>query len=201
MAQRPKKRLDHVRDAIRLTHDSRHTEEASVSWITRDMFFHDTRHPKEVGAADSEALLTHLAVPQKVAASTHTHALSALLCLPRDVLRQPLDGPMDAIRARTPTRLPPVLTTEEAVQVIEALSATYALMATWLYGTGMRRMACRRLRVNGLDVAQQQIIVRDGMDDRVTRLSASLGVPLQDHLSRVHRLHAHDVAHRVAPVS
>jgi integrase len=201
MQQRPKKLLDHVRDAIRLKHYSRHTEEAYVTWIKRYIFFHDKRHPKEMGAAEIEAFLTHLAVQQKVAASTQNQALSALLFLYRDVLRQPLDGPIDAIRARTPTRLPPVLTTEEAVQVIEALSATHALMATWLYGTGMRRMACRRLRVNGLDVAQQQIIVRDGMDDRVTRLSASLGVPLQDHLSRVQCLHAHDVAHRVAPVS
>jgi integrase len=126
-----------------------------------------------------------------------------LLCLHRDVLRQPLDGPIDAIRARTPTRLPTVLPTEEALQVIEALSGTHALMAKLRYGTGMRRMACRRLRVKGLDVAPRQIIVRDGqgMDDWVTMLPASLGVPLQDHLSRVHRLHAHDGAHRVAPVS
>jgi integrase len=192
-----------VRDAIRLTHDSRHTEEASVTWITRDIFFHDTRHPKAMGAADIEALLPHLAGPQQVAASTHNQALSALWFLSRDVFRQPLDGPIDAIRARTPTRLPTVLTTEEALQVIEVLSATHALMATLLYGTGMRLMECLRLRVKDLDVAQRPIIVRDGkgLDDRVTMLSASLVVPLQEHLSRVQRLHAQDVAHRVAPVS
>jgi hypothetical protein len=81
METRPKKRLDHVRDAIRLKHYSLHTEHAYVTWITRSMFFHDTRHPKDMGAADIEALLTHLAVPQKVAASTHNQALSALLFL------------------------------------------------------------------------------------------------------------------------
>jgi integron integrase len=191
-----------VRDAIRLKHDSRHTEHAYVTWITRDIFFHDTRPAKEVGAADIEACLTPLAVPQKGAASTQSQALSAWLFLYRDVLRQPLDGPIDAIRARKPKRLPTVLTIEEVLQVIGALSGTYELMAKVLYGTGLRLMECLRLRVKDLDFAQLQIIVRDGkgMDDRVTMLPASLVVPLQDHLSRVQRLHAQDVAQRVAPV-
>jgi integrase len=183
MEQRPKKLLDHVRDAIRLKHYSWHTEEAYVTWIIRYIFFYDKRHPKDMGAEDIEAFLTHLAVQQKVAASTQNQALSALLFLYRDVLRLPLDGPIDAIRARKPRRLPTVLTKEEALQVIGALSGTHALMGKLLYGTGMRLMECLRLRVKDLDFAQWQIIVRDGkgMDDRVTMLPASLVVPLQEH--------------------
>jgi integron integrase len=202
MEQRPKKLLDHVRDAIRLKHYSRHTEQAYVTWITRDIFFHHKRHPKDMGAAEIEAFLTHLAVPQKVAASTKNQALSALLFLDRDVLRHPLDQPIDAIRARKPKRLPTVLTKAEALQVIGTLSGTHALMAKVLYGTGLRLMECLRLRVKDLDVAQQQIVVRDGngLDDRMTMLPASLVVPLQEHLSRVQRLHAQDVAQRAAPV-
>jgi integron integrase len=125
-----------------------------------------------------------------------------LLCLDRDVLGQPLNGSIDAIRARKPTRLPTVLTKEEALQVIDVLSGTHALMGKWLFGTGMRLMACLRLHVNDLEVAQQQIILRDGkgLDDRVTRLPTSLVVPLQAHLAQVQRWHAQDVAHRVAPV-
>jgi hypothetical protein len=126
MEQRPKTRLDHVRDALRLTHYSRHPEQAYVTWITRYIFFHDTRHPKDMGAAEVEALLTHLAVQQKVAASPPNQALSALLFLYRDVLRHPLEGSIDAVRARTPKRLPTVLTTEEALQVMGALSGTQA---------------------------------------------------------------------------
>jgi site-specific recombinase XerD len=163
MAPRPKKRLDYVRHAIRPTHDSRHTEEAYVTWITRDMFFHDTRHPKDMGAAAIEAFFTHLAVQQKVAASTQNQALSALLCLYRDVLRHPLDGPIDAVRARKPRRLPTVLTTEETLQVIETLSGTHALIAKVLSGIGMRLMEGLWLRVNDRDVARRQIMVRDGM--------------------------------------
>ncbi len=155
MEQRPKKLLDHVRDAIRLKHYSLHTEHAYVTWIKRYIFFHDKRHPKDMGAAEIEAFLTHLAVQQKVAASTQNQALSALLFLYRDVLRHPLDGPIDAIRARKPKRVPTVLTKEETLQVIGTLSGTYALMAKLLYGTGMRLMECLRLRVKDLDFAQQ----------------------------------------------
>jgi hypothetical protein len=72
MAPRPKKLLDRVREVIRLKHYSRHTEDAYVTWITRYLFFHDTRHPEDMGAADIEAFLTHLAGQQKVAASTQT---------------------------------------------------------------------------------------------------------------------------------
>jgi integrase len=156
MEPRPKTVLDHVRDAIHFTHDSRQTEEASVTWIKRFIFFHDTRHPKDMGAAAIEACLTHLAVQRKVAASTQNQAF-------------------DAVRARKPTHLPTVLTKEEALQIIEALSGTHALMAKWLYGTGLRLMTCRRLRVKDFDVAQRPIMVRDGpgMDDRVTMLPAS----------------------------
>jgi integron integrase len=202
MEPRPNKLLDHVRDAIRLKHYSRHTEEAYITWIKRYIFFHDKRHPKDMGAAEIEAFLTHLAVQQKVAASTQNQALSGLLFLYRDVLRQPLDGPIDAIRAHKPKRLPTVLTKEETLQVIGALSGTHVLIGKLLYGTGMRLMECLRLRVKDLDFAQRQIIVRDGkgLDDRVTMLPASLVVPLQEHLSRVQHLHAQDVAHKVAPV-
>jgi integron integrase len=112
------------------------------------------------------------------------------------VLNKPLDLPIDAIRAKKPKRLPTVLTKEEALRVIERLSGTYQFMGKLLYGSGVRLMECLRLRVKDLDFAQHQIIVRDGkgMEDRVTMLPEKLIVPLQDHLLRVKRLHAQDVA-------
>jgi integron integrase len=184
-----------VRDAIRLKHYSLHTEQAYVTWIKRYIFFHDKRHPKDMGGAEIEAFLTHLAVHQKVAASTQNQALSALLFLYRDVLRQSLDRPIDAIRARKPKRLPTVLTKEEALRVIGYVSGPYELMAKLLYGTGLRLMKCLRLRVKDIDFAQHQIVVRDGkgMEARVTMLPASLAVSLQEHLARVKPLHAKDL--------
>ena len=104
-----KKLLDQVRDAIRLKHYSIRTEEAYVSWIKRFILFHKKRHPLEMGAAEIEEFLTHLAVNENVAASTQNQALSALLFLYREVLHQDL-VPIDALRARKPKRLPTVLT-------------------------------------------------------------------------------------------
>jgi integron integrase len=160
------------------------------------MFVHDTRHPKAMGSADIEAFLTPLAVQQKVAASTQNQALSAWRFLDRGVLRQSLDRPIEAIRARKSTHVPTVLTTEAALQVMGSVSGTHELMAKWLYGTGRRLMECLRLRVTDLDFAPQQIIVRDGngMEDRVTVLPASLVGPLQEPWARVRRVHAQDVA-------
>ena len=109
--QHPKKLLEQVRDAIRLKHYSIRTEEAYVNWVKRYIFFHGLRHPAEMGAAEVEAFLTHLAVQENVAASTQNQALSALLFLYREVLHQDL-GPVDALRAKRPKRLPTVLTKE-----------------------------------------------------------------------------------------
>ena len=202
MERRPKKLLDQVREAIRLKHYSIRTEESYVTWIKRYILFHNKRHPNEMASAEIEAFLTHLAVQQKVAASTQNQALSALLFLYRDVLKKPLDFPIDAVRAKKPKRVPTVLTKDEALTVIERLSGPHRLMGKLLYGSGLRLMECLRLRVKDLDFAQCQIIVRDGkgMEDRITMLSESLISPLQEHLLHVKRLHAQDVAQGVGPV-
>ena len=97
-----KKLLDRVRDAIRRKHYSIRTEEAYINWIKRFILFHHKRHPNEMGAAEVEAFLTHLAVKENVAASTQNQALSALWFLYREVLPQDLDGPIDALRAKKP---------------------------------------------------------------------------------------------------
>jgi len=158
MEPRPKRLLDQVRDTIRLKHYSIRTEQAYIGWIKRYIFFHDVRHPAEMGTAEVEAFLTHLAVKENVAASTQNQALSALLFLYREVLCQDL-GPIDALRAKTcpersrrkPKRLPAVLTREEVRRVLDHLSGTHQLMAKLLYGSGLRLMECVRLRVKDLD--------------------------------------------------
>ena len=113
MDHQPKKLLDQVRDAMRVKHYSFRTEQAYVDWIKRYILFHGKRHPNEMGATEIEAFLTHLAVEQNVAASTQNQALSALLFLYREVLEMD-PGPVDAVRAKKPKRLPTVLTKEEA---------------------------------------------------------------------------------------
>jgi integron integrase len=194
--KRPKKLLDQLGEAIRLKHYSIRTEEAYVSWARRYILFHNKRHPKDMGSQEIEAFLTHLAVDQKVAASTQNQALNALLFLYRHVLRQDLDLPIEAIRAKRPKRLPTVMTREEVQRVLAALSGTHQLISKVLYGSGLRLVECLRLRVKDVDFAQHQIIVRDGkgMVDRITILPDSLINPLQEHLSRVQMLHQQDLA-------
>ena len=196
MEKRPKKLLDQVRDTIRLKHYSIRTEQSYVAWIKRYILFHQKRHPNEMGSAEIEAFLTHLAVKENVAASTQNQALSALLFLYREVLRQDLDGPIDSIRAKKPKRLPTVLTKDEVRRVIGELSGAHRLMAQLLYGSGLRLMECVRLRVKDIDFTQHLMIVRDGkgQEDRITMLPDSLIAPLQEHLQRVKRLHQEDLA-------
>jgi len=191
-----KKLLDRVRDAIRRKHYSIRTEEAYINWIKRFILFHHKRHPNEMGAAEVEAFLTHLAVKENVAASTQNQALSALWFLYREVLHQDLDGPIDALRACKPKRLPAVLTKEEVHRVLGQLSGDHLLMAKLLYGSGLRLMECARLRVKDVDFAYHTVVVRDGkgMEDRVTMLPDGVIPPLQEHLQRVKQLHEQDLA-------
>ncbi len=196
MQNQPKKKLlDQVRDVIRLKHYSIRTERAYGDWIRRFILFHDKRHPREMGSAEIEAFLTHLAVERQVAASTQNQALNALVFLYRQVLRKDLDGPIQPVRAKRPKRLPTVLTKQEALTVIDHLSGTYQLMTMIFYGSGLRLMECLRLRVKDVDFAQRQIVVRDGkgMKDRVTMLPEGVVQPLQEHLRYVKRLHEEDI--------
>lgn len=197
-----KKLLDQVRDAIRVRHYSLRTEEAYVNWIRRFILFHGKRHPKDMGAAEIEAFLTHLAVEGHVAASTQNQALSALLFLYREVLHRELDAAINAVRAREPQHLPEVLTKDEVRRVIAQLSGVYQLQARLLYGSGLRLLECLRLRVKDLDFEHRAILVRDtkGDEDRVTMLPDSLVEPLREQLQRARRLHEQDLARGLGAV-
>ena len=195
-AARPPRLLDRVREANRLRHGSRSTEKSYIAWIRRYIVFHGKRHPAEMGAAEVAQFLSSLAVDGKVAASTQNQALSALLFLYRHVLHQDLPWLEDVVRARRPKHLPVVLTRDEVRAVISKLAGTARLMATLLYGSGLRVLECARLRVQDVDFAMNQVVVRDGKDakDRVTVLPAVAKQPLAQHLLRVKRLHDRDLA-------
>ncbi len=186
---------DRLRTALRARHYSLRTEEAYVGWVKRYAAFHGERPPDELGEAEINAFLSHLAARQHIAASTQTQALSALLFLYRDVLGRPVESLGDVVRARRPERLPIVLTRGEVKAVLARLDGEPRLVATLLYGTGLRLMECLRLRVKDVDFALNQILVRDGkgMKDRLTMLPAALREPLRRHLAAVRALHEADL--------
>jgi integron integrase len=194
MTAPPKKLLDRMREVLRLKHYSIRTEHTYVNWAKRYILFHDKRHPQDMGAPEIAAFLTHLAVQRNVAASTQNQALCALLFLYDEVLHQDV-GPVDAIRAKKPKRLPTVLTREEVERVIAAVTGTHRLVVRLLYGSGLRLMECLRLRVKDVDFAYRQIVVRDGKGhkDRVTVLPGKLVEPLKTHLRRVALIHRRDL--------
>lgn len=152
--------LDEVRNALRVKHYSIRTEEVYIQWIRRFIYFHNKKHPADMGEAEISAFLTHLAVSKNVTASTQNQALSALLFLYKQVLGVELEWLDGVTRAKRPARLPTVLPKEQVLLLLEAMSGTNALIARLLYGTGMRLMEAMRLRVQDVDFDYRQIIVR-----------------------------------------
>ena len=189
------KLLDRVRSAARVRHLSLRTEKAYAQWIRRYILFHGKRHPSEMGEAEINAFLTHLAVEGKVSASTQTQALCALLFLYRAVLGREVGELEGLIRARRRRKLPVVLTREEVKRIISHVGGAERLFFSLLYGTGMRLTEVLRLRVKDVDFIYDQITVRDGKGgkDRVTMLPASLKAELMEHLKEVKRLHEADL--------
>jgi integron integrase len=189
--------MQQVRGALRVGHYSRLTEKAYCGWIRRFIVFHGKRHPTEMGAPEVEAFLSHLAVRLNVSASTQTQALSALLFLYRKVLKIELPWLDGVTRARKPPRLPIVLSADEARAVLGELNGVYWLIASLLYGSGLRLMECLRLRVKDVDFRARQIVVRGGKGgkggkDRVTVLPDAIAPHLRLHLDRRQEQHSRD---------
>jgi len=190
------KLLDRVRAAIRTKHYSYRTEEAYVQWIKRFIFFHNKRHPSEMGELEINQFLSHLAVKGNVASSTQNQALSAILFLYREVMKQEIGSLDEVTWAKKPETLPEVLTREEVKAIMSHLSGVDWLMAMLLYGCGLRLVECLKLRVKDIDFERHQIVVRrgKGAKDRFTPLPQNLREPLQAHLARVKKQHDKDLA-------
>jgi len=188
--------LELCRQKIRLKHYSLRTEQAYLDWIKRFILFHGKRHPAELGAPGVEAFLTHLAVDRGVSASTQNQAKSALLFMYKEVLGAQLPWLDHVERAKTPTRLPVVLTQDEVAAVLKRLDGVHRLIGRLLYGTGMRIMEGMRLRVKDVEFTRREILVRDGkgQKDRVVMLPDRVAGPLQQQLADTRTLHKSELA-------
>jgi integron integrase len=186
--------VDRIRSELRIRHYSYSTESSYLRWILQYIRFHELRHPSELGAAHIREFLSHLAIDRNVAASTQNQALCALLFLYRDVLNAPVPRIDEIEHAKKPVRLPVVFTENEVQRLLGRLTGVRWLVASLLYGSGLRLMECLRLRVKDVDFGYRQIVVRDGKGakDRVTILPESVLAPLHAHLERTARLHEND---------
>jgi integron integrase len=195
LSKQEPKLLDQVRGKIRLKHYSIRTEQAYTDWIKRFILHFGKKHPRDMGAAEVGQFLTHLAVNGRVSASTQNQAKCALLFLYKEVLAIELPWLGNVEQAKVPKRLPVVLTRDEIQAILSRLTGTQWLIASLLYGTGMRIMECLRLRVQDVDIKRSEILIRNGKGskDRVTMLPLSLVAPLQAHLLKVRELHENDL--------
>ena len=197
------KLMDQVRGKIRYKQYSLRTEQAYTGWIKRYIFFHNKRHPSEMGASEIESFLTYLAVKRKVSASTQNLALCAILFLYRDVLEIELPWLDDFSPAKRPQRLPIVLSREEVQTLLDNVEKPlHALVLRLLYGTGMRLMECIRLRVKDLDFERSEIMIREGKGrkDRVTVLPSAVLDDLTKQLSISRRWYNQDRVNQVSGV-
>ena len=186
--------LDQVRNAIRRKHYSIRTEQSYIDWIKRYIFFHNKRHPKEMGEREISDFLTFLAVKRKVSSSTQNQALCALVFLYKHVLKIEL-AEFDLTRAKKPVKLPVVFTRKEMRNILIQLDGVNWILGQLLYGAGLRLMECLRLRVKDIDFDYKQINVRDGKGgkDRITMLPEIIIEPLRRHLEKVKRIHESDL--------
>ena len=192
--QRPRL-LDTLRERVRRLGLSIRTETTYVDWARRFILANGKRHPRHMGAVEVERFLTDLAVKGQVSASTQNQALSALLFLYREVLRIELPWMNDIRRAKKPDRLPQVLSRDEVALVLDNLSGVTWLMASLLYGSGLRLMECIRLRVQDVDLIRREILVRHGKGgkDRRSVLPAACVDPMQLQLAQARILHQRDL--------
>ena len=179
-----------------MAHYSRRTEEAYLGWIRRFIVFHGKRHPALLGEAEVTSFLSTLATEKKVASSTQNQALSALLFLYGEMLKKDLAWLEGLVRARGPRRLPVVLSRDEVLAILSQLQGRPRLVATLLYGGGLRLSEGLRLRVKDLDFSASQITVRGGKGnkDRVTLLPAAVQEAMRRQLEVVHRQYQTDLA-------
>ncbi len=190
-----RKLSDQLRDVMRLKHYSLATERAYLGWYVRYVRFHGLRHPKEMGAKEVEAFLTDLAKNGQVASATQNQALNALVFFYRHVLEVEL-GPLEAMRARRPERLPVVLSVDEVKAVLSRLRGVPALQSGLLYGCGLRIKECLRLRVQDVSVANGTVSVRcgKGAKDRMVTMPEKLKPLVQAQLGYARLLYDADRA-------
>lgn len=192
----PPRLLQQVKNAIQVRHYSIRTEQAYVRWIKNFIYFHDKKHPKDMGDNEITAYLSYLASIRNISAATQNQALNALVFLYRKVLDIEVGVFKELVRAKASKRIPVVLSHDEAVDVLSHIDGMNGIMARLLYGSGLRVMECVRLRIKDIDYKFKQITVRDGKGkkDRVTLLPDSLIEPLKEAIEHAKNIHKFDLS-------
>jgi integron integrase len=187
--------LDRMRSAIRTLHYSQRTEKSYIHWVTRFIFYHNKKHPKDMAEQEINDFLTYLAVHGNVSASTQNQALCAIIFLYKHVIERDIGNLGNMVWAKKPVKIPVVFNRGEVKKIMQQLSGPYRIMVNLLYGAGLRLLECLRLRVKDIDFEYCQVIVRDGkgQKDRVTTLPETIKNDLREHLIKIKLQHESDL--------
>ncbi len=188
--------LDQLRRALQLRHRTPRTQEAYVGWVRRFIRYHGLRHPRDLGPPEITEFLNHLASEQQVAPSTQNQALNAIVFLYARVLDRPVGSLDRLVRARKARHLPVVLTRREVEALLAEIHGTHHLVASLLYGSGLRLFEGLELRVKDIDFERLEITVREGKGrkDRGVPLARRSVPALREQLEGVRQLHTKDLA-------
>ncbi len=189
------KLLDIVRTELRTRHYSIRTEQAYTGWIKRFILFHNKQHPSSLGKSEIRSFINYLAIKKKVSASTQNQALQSILFLYKQILKIEIGWIEEIKRAERIKHIPVVFSRKEAKIILSHMKGVTRLIASLLYGSGLRLNECLRLRVKDIDFDYKQIIIRDGKGekDRRTTLPLSLVPALQKQIKRVKAIHQDDL--------
>ena len=190
------KLLEQLSRALRARRYSPRTEEAYRAWVREFVVHHGMRHPEDLGADEINAFLTHLVVARRLGPSSQGQARAALVFLYREVLRRPVDLDEDVVRGKSPRRLPDVLSRAEVTRLLRQIPGTSGLVASLLYGSGLRLSEALEIRVKDLDLDKRELTVRAGKGgrQRLTVLPTALVTPLGDQVERRRAMHERDLA-------
>lgn len=191
-----KKLLDLVRDKIRFKHYSMSTERTYVHWIKHYIFFHNKKHPIEMGKVEIEAYLTKLATLDKVSPTTQNQAFSAILFLYKEVLGIDISElNIQALRAQERKHIPVVLTQDEVKMVLQNIPIGYSLLVHLMYGCGLRMNEALNLRIKDIDFGFDKIYIWDSksLKDRTIPLPLKLKQQLVAQVELVTNLHKQDI--------
>ncbi len=195
--QKGKKLLDVVRDKIRFKHYSFSTEKTYIHWIKHYIFFHNKKHPIEMGKDEIESFLTFLATQKRVSPTTQNQAFSAILFLYKEVLGVDMsEWNIQALRAQERKHIPVVLTKDEVQKVLQNLTGIYQLVVTLMYGCGLRISEVLNLRIKDIDFGFDKVYIWDSksLKDRTVPLLLKLKDELKVQVKKVEELHKKDVA-------
>lgn len=189
---------------LRTRQRSLRTEETYVQWVQRCCRHHGLADVAALEAGHIGPFLSHLAADRQVSPSTQSQALNALVCFFREVHGVDSLAVSAYTPSRKPRQIPTVLSPREVRLVLDQIQEPHLrLVATLLYGSGLRLMEAVRLRVKDIDLEHRIITVVDGKGggNRRTPMAESTIPAIRRQIATVAALHEQDLARGLGQAS